>query len=743
MIMDISIEKLTSGLNLKKASNGNYHCFNKSEHTNNDSNASLSLKQTNGIVGYNCFGCGISGNVYELVIAVKYCNYSEAKSWLLHNVSSYPDLNKLKKSKDKSNTKKKLQLRFIQPSNQNHRYIYKENENLNLREVNEQDFKNIYKHLFKDFNLEAFSISGAKINGFENDIFYSIVFSDISYIACKNDKSNITLLFEGQTDFLTALSVGLHYDFNIQLRKNKQEKFRLKTKINYAILDKDDNEANIQSRIDNLKGNNLQCLTLPESYKDFSDYVNGENLTKDKQEVLDYILSQVEIVVEDSIIKEISKHNLKFFPPDFDLSEVNDLIYTKDNKLIHNHVVELFKKHTELIYLKEKGKKGFFHYQEGVWQFIDERIVMNEARILISSDRVDSTVLDKIQKLLQVVLFKTIPTNLENYNLINYSNGVFDFDNLKYLSHSKDYYFFDKMDFSYDINADAPFTKKFLEEITMNDSDLLSHLLDVSCRIFIKNTDGFRIICFLGNGENGKSKFIKALTMQIPFEQTFPSFDFAKLSERFYKQNFDGKKLVVSGDANPELKNLNIVKEITGNDDLAGDVKYKDYKKFQFFGLIIIASNDMLSLTEIHSLKPLLRRLTIIPFYFKPTNIDNHIEQKLRNERSGFLNILIEQLKSLKSNNSKITYSEAVADRMKEFKKRCHLIVRFIDEQNVKLENIQDLKSLYSRFKTYLSIEHNISHSTNLKGDLSPSGFAQAIEILKDTNLLGFDDKSS
>ena len=65
----VNVEREAEELLGRKHRNGNYSCYNKSAHSNSDTNPSLSINSSSGL--YICHACGVKGDIFSLVADCK------------------------------------------------------------------------------------------------------------------------------------------------------------------------------------------------------------------------------------------------------------------------------------------------------------------------------------------------------------------------------------------------------------------------------------------------------------------------------------------------------------------------------------------------------------------------------------------------------------------------------------------------------------------------------------------------
>lgn len=731
MLKNISLQNLVDGLGLKKSDNGNFPCINKSAHSNGDNNASMSINITNGLIGYNCFRCGVSGNPNDLVANVLGISIESAREWIDKNalqnrISSYESQNEAEKKS------KKLHVRYI--NKRNERYFHPDESTLSLRNVTDDDLTLIFQNLGKLYTKEAFKLTRTKIHSFIEDKDYSIVFSDCDFIKCKSFETDVTIYFEGRSDFLTAVSVGLHNHYNIGFRFNVTKKFIVKTDIIYTFLDSDDTESNIVTRIKNFENKQLYCVYPPTGIKDFSDYIYTENLWDSCNEIVTYIENNLKKLHLPTLKSNQSNEDEKLvlFSSDFNKTLYQEHI-TKNGKPIDEEVCKVFKAHSNLVYICGEKLEGMYFFKDGYWQKIHENVVKKDIKVLISNVTVKKVHLQSIYDLLKIHINldeRFLEQSFENHYLIN---GVLLIGNYSFSSHSKDNFNLGIQDFAYNPDAKAPIFERFLNECTNGDIELKNHLLESLAKSFSFARSGERIIWIYGNGNNGKSVITKLMSKLFPAEQTLHSFDISKLNEPFYVGNLRGKRLVVSGDANPYINcNASILKSVTGNDIISANVKYKDPIEFEFLGMILMASNALPKMKDLDSLKAIYRRLTIIPFFHVPDKDDPELFSKLLTERSGILNLMIEAHKRLKENSFELTKSSIVEQEKSKFVINSNPVIQFLVKKGIDLTTCKlESSELYLIYKEFMKNEYSLNEKYDFKGNNSLSSFEESIFKLK------------
>jgi hypothetical protein len=271
----ISTVEIAKELGLKKGKRGkNFHCPNKSEHKHNDNTPSLSISdQPNG--GFNCFGCGIKGNNVELVKQVLGLDVKEAIQWLEIRFAGYDSKELVgdRRLDDKPKKKdEKYQVRFIKKGlSKNDRFTFSPKDQLDLKVPTREDISKLRTELGKSYSLETLERAGIKVN--HSDVGYGLVFPKGQLVHNPNNLDKY-LHFEGRTDYLTAIELGLDEHYAIVSNFNKTAKIKLSAGQHYFVMDRDVTPQDVRGRLIVESQTEIGCVRLPQNYDDFSDYYN-------------------------------------------------------------------------------------------------------------------------------------------------------------------------------------------------------------------------------------------------------------------------------------------------------------------------------------------------------------------------------------------------------------------------------------------------------------------------------------
>ncbi len=183
-------------------------------------------------------------------------------------------------------------------------------------------------------------------------------------------------------------------------------------------------------------------------------------------------------------------------------------------------------------------------------------------------------------------------------NIINFKNGIYDITENKLKEHSPDILSTIQIPCNYTEAAslkDAPLFKKYLEDLQGDDDVTKKFLLEYIGAI-ISNVQGNRfkkVLLLVGKGNTGKTQ-LREFVISLIGAQNNISIDLKNLNEPFGVANLVNKRLAGSGDMSyAKVSEINVLKELTGGDDIYGNVKYKPQFSFKYNGFLWFNCNDL------------------------------------------------------------------------------------------------------------------------------------------------------
>lgn len=201
-----------------------------------------------------------------------------------------------------------------------------------------------------------------------------------------------------------------------------------------------------------------------------------------------------------------------------------------------------------------------------------------------------------------------------NSNLLNFTNGVLDLTTGELQDHDKEFYLVNQLPFDFDPGATCPKTQQWLAFTQYNDSDMVNVLRAWLRAVLVGRSELQMFLEVVGAAGAGKTSFANLCTALVGFKNSFSTRLNLLESNRFEVSGSYNKKLVVINDADRYGGSVEILKAMTGGDQLRMEVKYQKQtgSGFIYRGLIMTTANESIQTTDLTG--GLFRRRLTIPF---------------------------------------------------------------------------------------------------------------------------------
>lgn len=234
-------------------------------------------------------------------------------------------------------------------------------------------------------------------------------------------------------------------------------------------------------------------------------------------------------------------------------------------------------------------------------------------------------------------------------NLLAVKNGVLNTDTDLFEPARMDHYITARLSAKYDPRADCPKIKRFFSEILPEkDKNLLIEAFSYTLH---KDYHIHKAFLLLGEGANGKTTALELLESFLGKENVSNVPLQAFEQSQFMSAELFGKRANICADlSGTSLKDLGMLKMLTGNDTVKGERKRCDPFYFKSYAKMFYSMNKLPPIyrDNTHSV---WRRIELIEFkrIFTSEEQDPDLGKKLSSdeEMSGFLNLLLENLHNL------------------------------------------------------------------------------------------------
>jgi putative DNA primase/helicase len=398
----------------------------------------------------------------------------------------------------------------------------------------------------------------------------------------------------------------------------------------------------------------IKLINLPnlKEKQDVSDWLML-NTTEDLKTLVANTRTFDEQIKADTILKERIKE-----VRETDITEIQEYIYTEDNKLIPINVLLSLAERYQICTSNIKNKRRYFIYKDGYWQDLTADEVAHLFVGWLRPTTLRASTIENVTKLMHSIPQFNVPELRFNSipHLVNLNNCAFNLNTFLPEPHFHEHYFTYKTDYDYDLNADCPNFRESLKiYATKKDGKMINGWIDSFYEIAgycLRGDYPFqKMFWFTGSkGRNGKGTCVRIIENLVGHQYTVSDIDPRDLRERFYKTRLMGKRLATSGDLHNRLANVATLKQLTGGDKQTSDVKFGDAITFTNVAKLIFAMNQLPTLPEGENIIPIAKRIVVLPFEAEISKPDAGIEDKFQKELSGIFNQAVEGLKRLMKN---------------------------------------------------------------------------------------------
>jgi len=260
------------------------------------------------------------------------------------------------------------------------------------------------------------------------------------------------------------------------------------------------------------------------------------------------------------------------------------------------------------------------------------------------------------------------------------ANGVFDMDTGKFSPEfNPDDYQLVALPYGYDANADCPRFKQFLKEVCPNEEDQMA-LVEFMGYCLVHHHRYHTFIVLVGNGENGKSKFLGVLKAMLgPKNVTGISLQHLA-HNRFMAARLVDKLANICPDIPPQpVKYTGIVKALTGEDLITVEHKHQDSFEFENHAKLLFSANEIPRVED--TTDAWFRRVRIIEFpnqfLIGDKKRDPDIGEKLAAELQGVFNFTVEGWQRLKEQGG-LTGARSTEENRIDYLKRSNPLQYFV-----------------------------------------------------------------
>ncbi len=305
---------------------------------------------------------------------------------------------------------------------------------------------------------------------------------------------------------------------------------------------------------------------------------------------------------------------------------------------------------------------------------------------------------------------------------INVLNGILNVETRELREHAPAFLSPVQIPVSYDPQAECPKWDKFAGEVFPEDAQDLA--FELPADLITPSRSAQKAILALGEGSNGKSTYLRALTAFVGSTNTAGASLHKLESDRFATARLIGKLANICPDLpSTHLTETSVFKAITGGDDLHAEYKYRESFEFRPYCRLVFSANHVPRSGD--ASHAFFRRWLVIPFNhtFEPGEQEPRevIDAELSDPRelSGVLNRALALLPRIRREG--FTESQSMREAWDEFKAMTDPVSVWLENHTVTGPNAWVAKSA-------LIAAYNKTAEEDGRAGLTAQAFGRAIK---------------
>lgn len=335
-------------------------------------------------------------------------------------------------------------------------------------------------------------------------------------------------------------------------------------------------------------------------------------------------------------------------------------------------LAEKFIKVQPLFYDKSK-LWWVWNFKEYRWEMCDEVDIMNEISKNTPADTVTSKERTEILESLKQVSRLNSPKPMKN-TWIQFREKIIDIETGEKFNATPDFFITNPIPHSLGDNEETPNMDRIFEEWV--GKNFVQTLYEILAYCLIPNYPIHRIFCFIGEGMNGKSKYLELLRNFIGNDNCCSTELDTLLNSRFEITRLHKKLVCQMGETNfNEMNKTSILKKLSGGDLIGFEYKNKNPFEEKNYAKIIIATNNLPTTSD--KTIGFYRRWSIIDFPNQFTEAKDILGEIPEEEYNALalksINILTNLLKNRKFHNE-----GSIEERKEKYESKSNFLETFI-----------------------------------------------------------------
>lgn len=355
-----------------------------------------------------------------------------------------------------------------------------------------------------------------------------------------------------------------------------------------------------------------------------------------------------------------------------------------DSQLLAQHIIE----EDNLILISDEALRAthFYLYEDGYYKEMSTLMVKNFIKNHIPAETKRMGFVSTVYQELTTEIPNAYIDDLNNNeDIINFENGLYSISKRELLPFTPEIMSTVRIPGRYipDVKlSDAPVFNQFINTLTNGDVWLREIILEYMA-LCISNIPGYKIKKFLiltGPGNTGKTQ-LRELTEYLVGKRNTQSVELSTLCDKFGTGQAVGKRLIGSGDMpSTSIKDVGILKQMTGGDQLNAEQKFKDSFSYKFKGFLWFNCNELPQIKGDRG-DHVFERFIIVPC----TNVipqekrDPYILEKMKAEKDIIISFLVRYLPLIIGHGYRLKEGQSVQMARDNYRRKINSLEVFVD----------------------------------------------------------------
>jgi len=327
----------------------------------------------------------------------------------------------------------------------------------------------------------------------------------------------------------------------------------------------------------------------------------------------------------------------------------------------------------------DKGKIWWlWNFKDLKWEMIDETDLLNTIDNYTKTPTANSKVKNEILEALKRTGRRNKPKDAKK-TWVQFKDIVVDIETGEKFKASPEYFITNPIPWNYvdGEELETPIIDKIFEEWV--GEDYVKTLYEIMAYCLLPNYPIHRIFCFVGEGLNGKSKYLELLRLVIGEDNCCATELDDLLNSRFEITRLHNKLVCQMGETDfNEMNKTAILKKLCGNDFIGIEYKNKDLIHTINYAKILIATNNLPTTTD--KTIGFYRRWCILDFpnqFSEKKDILKDIpEEEIKILSTKLIKVLKELLEKREFHNE-----GNINERMKKYESKSDFLKTFLFER--------------------------------------------------------------